>query len=160
MDAVAVITLNRPHVHNAINPEVQVRLNEAWHRVREDASIRVAVITGTGDRAFCSGGDLQELIPLLTRARPPHDAWDRKLLEGPPAHGVDAGKPVIAAVNGFAVAGGMELLLSCDLRVAADTPGSACKRSSGPCSPPVHPRCACHARSLRPSLWSCFSPVT
>ena len=119
-EGVAVITLNRPHVHNAINPEVQVRLNEAWQRVREDASIRVAVITGAGERAFCSGGDLQELIPLLTRARPPQDAWDHKLLEAPPAHSVEAGKPVIAAVNGFAVAGGMEILLNCDLRVAAE----------------------------------------
>jgi enoyl-CoA hydratase len=115
---VAVITLNRPQVHNAMNPEVQVRLFDAWRLVRDDASIRVAILTGAGERAFCSGGDLQELIPLLTRARPPCDEWDRRLLEeealGDPA------KPVIAAVNGYAVSGGMELVMSTDIRIAAE----------------------------------------
>ena len=118
VDRVALVTLNRPEVHNAINPEVQVRLNQTWAQVRDDPEVVVAVLTGAGEKAFCSGGDLQQLIPLLTGAREPADEWDRLLLEGTGTD--DPGKPVIAAVNGFAVAGGMELTLGADIRIAAE----------------------------------------
>ncbi len=125
-DHVAVITINRPEVRNAINPEAIVKLANAWQRVRDDDEIRVAVITGTG-KAFSAGMDLGSLIPLLTGARKPEDEWDRKLLAdqeiGTRAilRDFDAGKPAIAAINGFAVAGGMELVMGTDIRVAADS---------------------------------------
>lgn len=70
---VALITLNRPEARNALSPEMLVRLADAWITVRDDPEIRVAVVTGAGDKAFCSGADLGRLIPLMSRARPPED---------------------------------------------------------------------------------------
>lgn len=64
---VAIVTLNRPEARNAINPEVAVRLSDAWERVRDDDSIRVAIVTGAGDQAFCAGADLGRLIPPVHR---------------------------------------------------------------------------------------------
>ena len=72
-DHVALLRFNRPDVMNAMSPEVLVRMLAAWARVRDDAEIRVAIITGAGDRAFCSGADLGRLIPLLTGARSAED---------------------------------------------------------------------------------------
>ena len=124
---VAWLTLNRPDKHNALSPEMLVRLAEAWRDVRDDADVRVAVLTGAGERAFCSGADLGRLIPLVTRARPPDDEWDERLLADRRAfgdgllRGFELDKPVVAAVNGHALAGGTELVLACDLRVAAST---------------------------------------
>lgn len=123
---VALLTLNRPEARNAFSPEMLVRLAEAWTQVRDDPDIRVAVVTGAGDQAFCSGADLGRLIPLVSRARPPEDDWDRKVLAQPDILGTallrtfDAGKPVIAAINGHAIAGGMELAQGTDLRVASE----------------------------------------
>ncbi|MFP6816743.1 MAG: enoyl-CoA hydratase/isomerase family protein, partial [Pseudomonadales bacterium] len=65
---VAIITLNRPEARNAINPEVAVRLADAWESVRADDNVRVAVLTGTGS-AFCAGADLGQLIPMMSGAR-------------------------------------------------------------------------------------------
>lgn len=124
---VAIITLNRPEARNAISPEMLVRLAEAWTRVRDDQEVRVAVVTGAGDRAFCSGADLGRFIPLMSRARPPEDEWDRRVLADPDMLGTgllrtfDVVKPVIAAINGHAIAGGMELAQGTDLRIASDT---------------------------------------
>lgn len=125
-DHVAWITLNRPEARNAVSPEVVVRLAEVWERVRDDDAVRVAVITGAGDRAFCSGADLQLLIPLMTGARQPENQWDhavmrdRGLSDRALLREFDPVKPVIAAVNGFAIAGGMEMLQATDLRVASE----------------------------------------
>jgi enoyl-CoA hydratase len=124
---VAIVTLNRPEALNAISPEMLVRLAEAWTRVRDDQEIRVAVVTGAGDKAFCSGADLGRFIPLMSRARPPEDEWDRRVLADRDMLGTgllrtfDVVKPVIAAINGHAIAGGMELAQGTDLRVASDT---------------------------------------
>jgi enoyl-CoA hydratase len=123
---IAYLTLNRPQVHNAINPELMVQLAEAWKRVAEDDSIRVAIITGAGDKAFCAGADLARLLPLTTKERAPEDEWDHALLNTPGLrdiamlHPFEMHKPVITAVNGYCVAGGMELMLATDIRIAAD----------------------------------------
>ena len=123
---VAILTLNRPEARNAMNPEVLVRLADAWQRVRDDDSIRVAIITGNGP-AFCAGMDLGSMIPLITGARPPQDEWDKAVASDnslgyrATLRNFDTRKPVIAAINGFAIAGGMELVMGCDLRIAADT---------------------------------------
>jgi enoyl-CoA hydratase len=122
--AVALITLNRPEARNALSPEVVVRLERIWQELRGDASLRAAVVTGAGERAFCAGADLARLIPLLAGRRAAEDEWDRALLADPGLANrallldADAGKPLIAAVNGVAAGGGLEFLLATDLRVA------------------------------------------
>lgn len=123
---IALITINRPEAHNAMSPEVMVRLAKAWEQVRDDDDIRVGVITGAGDRSFCSGADLGKLIPLMTGARQPEDEYDRAVMEDRNMtfrailRNFDTEKPTIAAVNGFAIAGGMEMLQGIDLRIAAE----------------------------------------
>ncbi|MBL4907775.1 MAG: enoyl-CoA hydratase/isomerase family protein, partial [Sneathiella sp.] len=67
-DHIALITLNRPEARNALNPELVVKLAEAWRKVRDDNDVRVAILTGTGS-VFCSGADLGELIPIISGAK-------------------------------------------------------------------------------------------
>jgi enoyl-CoA hydratase len=123
---IARITLNRPEVHNAFSPESIVRLADIWRDFNEDDDLRVALVTGAGDRAFSSGADLGRLIPLYTRARPPEDEWDRRLLDDPATISVaflrryTVYKPIVAAINGFCLAGGTELMLATDIRIAAE----------------------------------------
>lgn len=123
---IAYLTVNRPEVHNALNPEVLVRMAEAWRRVNEDDEIRAAIVTGAGGKSFSAGADLGKLIPLFTGARKPEDEWDQKLFAdrklGDQAllRKYDVDKPIIAAVNGFCIAGGFELMQACDLRVVAE----------------------------------------
>ena len=74
--SVAVITLNRPEARNAMSPEVLVRLADIWDEVATDDEVRVAVITGAGDQAFCAGADLARLIPLMSGAKQPADEFD------------------------------------------------------------------------------------
>ena len=120
-NGIAVITFNRPEKKNSITPEMMVRMAEAWRRFRDDDSLRVAVITGAGD-SFCAGADLGRLIPLLSRARPAEDEFDRAILADKTIfytallRNFELWKPVIAAVNGVALAGGMEILQATDLR--------------------------------------------
>jgi len=121
---VALITLNRPEARNALSPEVMVRLARAWDEVEADDDVRVAVVTGTGP-VFCSGADLARLIPLTTRARQPEDEFDeavladKKLGDRAILRRSELSKPVIAAINGSAIAGGMEFVQGTDIRVAA-----------------------------------------
>jgi enoyl-CoA hydratase len=125
-DGLAYITFNRPERRNAMDPETIVRLSEALLDFEADDEARVAIITGAGDKAFCSGADLGRLIPLYTRARQPEDEWDRRVLEdrelgrvsmmrGHPIY-----KPIISAINGFCLAGGTELVQATDIRIAAE----------------------------------------
>jgi enoyl-CoA hydratase len=124
---VAIITLNRPEARNALNPEVIVRLAQAWQEIDDDDGLRVAVITGAGDKAFCAGADLGQLIPLTTGARQPADEFDEAVVADPTLgrramlRDWTPSKPVIAAINGHAIAGGCEIVQGTDIRVAADT---------------------------------------
>lgn len=126
-NGVAIITLNRPEARNAMSPEVLCRLYDAWQEVANDDAVRVAVLTGSGDKAFCAGADLGRLIPLMSKSREPEDEWDRRVVANDDdmgnvaslrIHSVD--KPIIAACNGHAIAGGMELVQGTDIRVAAE----------------------------------------
>lgn len=126
-DGIARLTFNRPERKNAISPQLMLQLADAWLEFRDDPDLRVAILTGAGDEAFCVGGDLQLLMPLFTGARQPEDEWDRRLLAE--LHKVPVAllkpfelyKPIIAAVNGYALAGGCELLQATDLRIASRT---------------------------------------
>jgi enoyl-CoA hydratase len=113
--AVAVITLDRPEVHNALTVHMRRRLAEASDAARRDQAVRSVVLTGAGDRAFCAGGDLGELIPRLT-------GGELEILIPDPTKRFlsDLFTAVVAAVNGICLAGGLELLLGTDLRVASE----------------------------------------
>lgn len=125
-DGIAEITLNRPEKRNALTPEMIVRLARAWDEIAEDPTIRVALLKGAGEKTFCAGADLGRLTPLLTRARGAEDEWDEAMLAEPKIlnramlRRDDFFIPVVAAMRGAIVAGGMELALACDLRVIAD----------------------------------------
>jgi enoyl-CoA hydratase len=124
--AIAHITLNRPEAHNCIDPETVLELVQAWEDYRDDASLRCAIITGAGNQSFCAGADLGKLIPLFTGARKPETDADKKVQSNPFLaqkaflRDFELFKPVIAAINGNAIAGGMELLYATDIRVAAE----------------------------------------
>ena len=111
---IAVVTLNRPEALNALTPEMLSALEEVWVDYSADRDLWCAVFTGAGDRAFCAGADLKESIPRLTSGESLgfEDATKRQFS--------DVFKPVVAAVNGFCIAGGLEMLLGTDIRIAAE----------------------------------------
>lgn len=114
-DGIAVITINRPERLNAMDADHYRGLSEAWIRVRDDAELRVAIVTGAGDRSFTTGADLKSFV---SSPPPMSEMWltqKDQLLN----RGLEVWKPVIAAVNGYCLGGGMTLLLGTDLRVAA-----------------------------------------
>lgn len=116
-DRVAYVTLNRPEVHNAFNERMQDELAGVWRHVRVDDDVRVVVLTGAGDDAFCTGIDRGD-IPVDTEYDPfTYDDPGQKI--GPKSQGL--WKPVIAAVNGMACGGGFYLLGEADIIIAADT---------------------------------------
>ena len=115
-DRVATITLNRPEALNALDPDSLVELNEAFQRANTDAGVRVVILTGTGGKAFCTGSDLKKTMP-------PKESFAELTFGRPkwlyPFAGMEIDKPMICAVNGYALAGGMELALACDIRIAS-----------------------------------------
>lgn len=114
---IVTITINRPETRNALDMAHFLELKRAWVRFRDDDQARVAVITGVGD-TFFSGADLKRFIPELTGDLPRPPGWDRFDAIHAVLHRFPIYKPIIAAVNGVCVAGGMELLGSTDIRLA------------------------------------------
>jgi len=114
---VGIATVNRPEAMNAIDSATNSQLQDVWRQFDADPALRVAVITGAGDRAFCAGADLKQLIPeIRERTRRGVDqVWN----SGGLTRGFRTDKPIIAAINGHCLAGGLELALACDIRVCS-----------------------------------------
>lgn len=128
----AVIRFNRPEVRNCIGPTTHLELVEAWTRFRDDDQAKVAIITGAGDKAFCAGGDLKSdasLLPGTPEEIAAHNRGERPGILGP-SRWTDIYKPIIAAVNGVAYAGGLEWACFADIRIAEEhaTFGVTCRR--------------------------------
>jgi len=115
---VLVITINRPQVLNALNPAAHFEMAQAFDLYAADPELHVAIVTGSGDRAFCVGTDLKELARTGEHRKPPSGF-------GGITTRFDLFKPVIAAVNGLCLGGGAEMVAACDLAVASDSAGFA-----------------------------------
>jgi len=112
---VAYITLNRPKAFNSIDPETWRELGDALVDFRDDSDLLSAVITGAGDRAFCTGADIREMLPFIKEHKNEQQLWSGTIMRG-----LEVWKPVIAAINGMALGGGLELALACDLKIASE----------------------------------------
>jgi E-phenylitaconyl-CoA hydratase len=116
-DGVAIVTLNRPEAMNSIDPESNEQLLAIWDEISSDEGIRVLVLTGAGERAFCTGADLKKTMP-------PADSAARQVFRTGTRHSnfgtLQTDKPVIAAINGYALGGGLELALLADIRICSD----------------------------------------
>ncbi|MFN2611734.1 MAG: enoyl-CoA hydratase-related protein [Solirubrobacterales bacterium] len=120
---VTVLTYDRPEQRNAVSRQMNSELHDAWQRFRDDEDAFVLVITGTGD-AFCAGWDLQDAADLGEAGPPDWDEYRTSIMNTPGECGytrkLDVVKPVIAAINGWAVAAGLENALLADIRIVAD----------------------------------------
>jgi enoyl-CoA hydratase/carnithine racemase len=112
-NGVAVVTINRPQALNALDVPAKERLGEIWQEITDDAQVRVAILTGAGEKAFCAGSDIKEIN------RTGRMVSTETLMRAIPGVGITLDKPVIGALHGFCVGMGMTLALHCDLRLAA-----------------------------------------
>ena len=116
-DSIAYVTLNRPTVLNALNKKLIAELHTAFENCRTDPAVRGVILTGAGSKAFAAGADVSEFVnetAIEARVKSRNGQGVTNLIE-------NLGKPVIAAVNGYALGGGCELAMACTLRLAADT---------------------------------------
>src|SRR6185437_14505062 len=114
---VAIVTINRPKVLNALNAPTLDELRRVMLEWRHDAAVRSVIVTGAGEKAFIAGADINELAVQTPTSGKDHAARGQHVLELIE----HLGKPVIAAINGYALGGGCELAMACTFRLAADT---------------------------------------
>jgi len=112
---IAVFTIDRPEALNAINVQAMQELHEAMVSFRDDSELWVGIITGAGGKAFSAGADIRDMLPYLKEIR--DRPWAFPAI---PMRGLELWKPLIAAVNGMALGGGLEIALACDIRIAAE----------------------------------------
>ncbi len=119
---VLVVTIDRPEARNALSAAMRDQLIDVWTSFRDDADQRVAVLTGAGDKSFCAGADLKEIGAFYASMTPleRREHGEKAPGLGGLTRNFDTRKPVIAAINGHCLAGGLELALACDIRIAAD----------------------------------------
>jgi 1,4-dihydroxy-2-naphthoyl-CoA synthase len=153
---VATITLNRPEVMNALHLEAHLELAEIWEDFRDDPELWVAILTGAGDRAFSAGNDLKATAARTAAGtdvqgakRPPFGRITRDF---------DCPKPMIAAVNGVAVGGGLEMALACAIVIAADH-ASACPSRASACSQAPAASTGSRVRCRSSRRWASCSPA-
>src|SRR5437867_3393353 len=114
---VAIVTINRPQVLNALNSQTVDELRRSVLDLKKDDSVRVVVLTGAGEKAFVAGADINELAVLTATGGREHALTGQHVFDLVE----NMGKPVIAVINGYALGGGCELAMACTLRLAADT---------------------------------------
>lgn len=123
-DHIAIVTLNRPEARNAYDDKMQGEMSVAWREIRGNDDIWCAVVTAAGTQSFCAGRDVKELSEfqqkgkLVPRYDPRHPSYGDF---GAHLHKFGITKPIVGAINGYAVGGGLGLLLSCDLRIMSET---------------------------------------
>jgi enoyl-CoA hydratase len=115
--AVGVVTINRPKVLNALDSQTIRELGQVMEELQQDAAIRAIVLTGAGDKSFVAGADINELAALSPVEGKDHARTGQAVLD----FIEQLGKPVVAAINGFALGGGCELAMACTMRIAADS---------------------------------------
>jgi enoyl-CoA hydratase len=116
-DAIAYVTLNRPKVLNALNNKTWVELRAAFEQARDEVEVGGVILTGAGDKAFIAGADISELAQLTALEAERSSSYGQQVLNLVE----NLGKPVIAAINGFALGGGCETAMACSIRISSDS---------------------------------------